>query len=418
VPPAAANRERASAFMEAAGIDAIVSWRPVSVRYLTGYWCWLAPLFEEFMVAPGGSGRLAMRNLALLPRGGETCLVVDAVWALNAVELAGEVRVAGGGGFSPAVTPASAPEPLRGVLTAVTGEWPADPFEALAAAVVDRGLGGSRLGVELDGVPEPEREALRARLPGAELVDATNLLRLVRAVKTADEIGALRRSAAIAERAAEHALAAAGASSTPSALADSFRRGVADAEADVDHFALAPRGLGLITQGSVPLGTDEAMYADFGCVADGWYSDSGTTLCVGEPDVGALAEHAAAFECVAAGAAAIAPGVPGSAVQAAMAAAFAERGVTGSFPHGHGLGLSVRDYPVLVPDTGARIRDDCVDVAADLALEPGMVVNLEAPVLTPGVRSVHCERTFVVTATGCEPLLDQPREQPIAGAGR
>jgi Xaa-Pro aminopeptidase len=403
--------------MEAAGIDAIVTRTPVSVRYLTGYWCWLAPLFEEFMVAPGGTGALAICNLALLPRGGEACLVVDASWALNAAELAAEVRVAGAGGFTPSAGPVSAPQPLRGVLAAVSGEWPEDPFEALAGAVADRGLGGSRIGVELEGMPEPEREALRAAVPGAQLMDATNLLRLVRAVKTAGETAALRRSAAIAERVAQDVLATAGASSTPGTLAAAFRRGVADAGADVDHFALAPRGLGLSTEGTVALGTGEAMYADFGCIADGWFSDSGTTLCVGEPDAAALAQHAAAYECVEAGAAAIAPGVAGSVVQAAMAAALAERGVTGSVPHGHGLGLSVRDYPVLVPDTGARIRDDCVDVAADLALEPGMVVNLEAPVLTPGVRSVHCERTFVVTETGCEPLLDQPRERPVIGTG-
>ena len=95
----------------------------------------------------------------------------------------------------------------------------------------------------------------------------------------------------------------------------------------------------------------------------------------------------------------------------------AERGITACFPHGHGLGIEVRDYPVLVPDAGDVIRDDCVEVGADLPLEPDMVVNLEVCVLTPGARSVHCEQTFVVTGDGARPLVAQDREAPLV-AGR
>ena len=56
-------------------------------------------------------------------------------------------------------------------------------------------------------------------------------------------------------------------------------------------------------------------------------------------------------------------------------------------------------------------------LAADLALEPDMVLNLEAPVLTLGTRSVHCEQTFVVTADGCRALIAQDRAAPLV-AGR
>ena len=61
-------------------------------------------------------------------------------------------------------------------------------------------------------------------------------------------------------------------------------------------------------------------------------------------------------------------------MQRAMQQALADRGITRSFPHGHGLGLEVRDYPILYPDAGDVIRDDCIELAADLALEPDMVV--------------------------------------------
>jgi hypothetical protein len=38
-------------------------------------------------------------------------------------------------------------------------------------------------------------------------------------------------------------------------------------------------------------------------------------------------------------------------------------------------------------------------------------------VLTPGVRSVHCEQTFVVTGEAARPLIPQDREAPLV-AGR
>ena len=75
------NRERLTNFMRGSDIEAVVSWSPVNVRYLTGYWCWLAPLLKEYMISPGGSANLAQRNVALFPVEGEPCLVLEPVWA-------------------------------------------------------------------------------------------------------------------------------------------------------------------------------------------------------------------------------------------------------------------------------------------------------------------------------------------------
>jgi Xaa-Pro aminopeptidase len=118
------------------------------------------------------------------------------------------------------------------------------------------------------------------------------------------------------------------------------------------------------------------------------------------------------------GAAAVAPGVRASSVHHAMADHLAGEGVNGCFPHGHGLGLEIRDYPILVPDTGLRIADDTVDVAADLPLEAGMVVNLEVTQFLPGVASLEVEIGLVVTETGARPLAAQERAAPVGAAPR
>jgi Xaa-Pro aminopeptidase len=97
------------------------------------------------------------------------------------------------------------------------------------------------------------------------------------------------------------------------------------------------------------------------------------------------------------------PGIAASSVHQAMNGYLTDRGIVSCFPHGHGLGLELRDYPILVPDTGLTIRDECVEVPADLPLEPGMVVNLEVSLFAPGVGALDVEITALVTVDGCRP---------------
>jgi Xaa-Pro aminopeptidase len=408
------NEQRAREFMDACGLDAFVVHTPANVAYLSGFTWWIAPLFREYMVRPGGSGDLVQRSFAVWTRGGPAALVLDPYMVANADGLEAEVFVAG-------TAPYAGGDGADGPLAELLRRPPAggDLVEALAAALAARGVADGRLGLELDGLPPELRERLARRLPGAELRDCTSLLRLVRAVKTEAEIGVLARAAEIAEEAAQAVFALAAPGQTLDALVQAFRVRVAERGADLDHFALSPGGIGIAMDTRHPLEEGAVHYADFGCVYRGYFSDSGTTIVVGgSPSARAVELQAAVRDSVAAGESALRPGALASSVQTAMVEALAARGVTESYPHGHGFGLDVRDYPILAPANGLRIRDDCVDVSSDLPLEEGMVVNLVAPVFTLGAGAVHCERSFVVTATGGRPLAEQDRSAPVVtGAG-
>ena len=107
------------------------------------------------------------------------------------------------------------------------------------------------------------------------------------------------------------------------------------------------------------------------------------------------------------------PASRGSAVRGAMRQVLSGHELTASNPHGHGLGLELRDFPVLYPDNGLRLRDDCIDVPSDLPLEVDMVFNLDSAIFTAGVGSPHIERSFVVTPEGCRPLTAQDRSGPV-----
>ncbi|HEY2439246.1 MAG TPA: Xaa-Pro peptidase family protein [Solirubrobacteraceae bacterium] len=409
------HRSRAHEYLTRCGLDGLIATSPVNVTYVSDFRCWLAPQFREYMVVPGASTRLIQQNFALLPQEAEPALVVEPYFAVDAVDSwIADVRVAGGADYEDSGPDLDAPSR---VVDLIRGGVAPSPVEALVAAIEDRGMAHARLGIELDGLAEDVLAALRARLPRAELLDCSNLLRLVRAVKSPDELVRLRAAATAAEEAARDAFAAAQPGVRLGALEAIYRARLGEHGADFDHFAFGPRGLGIASGGGYVLSGGDVIYADWGCLDHGYCSDTGTTLMVGDPSPEWLRRFAATVASVDAGMAAAAPGVLASQVQAVMRSAMEEVGVVDSYPHGHGFGLEVRDYPILCPPTGRAIRDECVEVSSDLPLEEGMVFNLEAPLFVLGRGSVHTERSFVVTAGGCEPLVPQERGAPVIAGG-
>src|SRR4051812_48315508 len=81
------NGDRARAFLQRCGLDAIVAVSPANVGYLTGWWCWLDALARQWMFAPGASGERALPAFAVLVDPDDIALVVPAGLAANALEL-------------------------------------------------------------------------------------------------------------------------------------------------------------------------------------------------------------------------------------------------------------------------------------------------------------------------------------------
>ncbi len=394
--------------MREAGIDAIVAASPVSVAYLGGYRNPLDRETKEYMLTPGAGEERALPAFAAASVDGERAAVVPAVFAV-------------GVGDGVAVFPVGR-APYEGGLDAAgpplldAGRW-ATAGEALAAALEGLGLQRSRIGLELDGCPSQVAAAVADRLPGVEILDCTSLLRLLRMVKTEQELERLRAAARAAETAAGEALGAARPGTALDDVARCYRIGLAGFGADLEHFAAGPRGFGISMHPAETLRRDDVLYVDFGCRLDGYRSDGGVTLALEplRPDLDA--RYGALRDAVAAGAEALRAGARASGAARAMSNALPASVAGAAPPHGHGLGLQAREYPLVVPDAGLRIRDDCVDAPSDLELEVGMVVNLEASAFLPGVASLHVERSFVVGASGPLDLVPQDRRSPvIAGA--
>ncbi|MHB8630122.1 MAG: M24 family metallopeptidase [Aggregatilineales bacterium] len=412
------NRVRATEYMRRYALDAIIVTSPTNITYFTDYFCWLDPLFKEYMTVPGASSEIAQRY-ALIPLEGEPALIASPLMAVNAADSwVRDLRLFGDTGLDYSIKSAAPiealPDNVRPLFDLLhQPPQSASPTDALVAVLSARGLADSRIGIEMEGLPLGAKADLITAMPRASFKDCTNLIRLIRAVKSQDEIARLTRGAEISEIAGMESLALARPGCQMADLIQHYRARIAQMGADFDHFAFGMRGMGIATEPNYALADDDVLYVDFGCLYQHYFSDTGTTLALRPPSTVLLARHAALRDCLSAATDVMRPGTKASAVQSAMWQTLHERGITVSNPHGHGLGVEIRDYPIIVADNGLRIRDDCVDVASDLPLEEDMVINLEAGIFMPGVASLHIEQTCVVTRDGNRPLVSQHRAGPF-----
>ncbi len=408
------NKPRALEYMRQCRLEALVATSPVNITYFTDYFFWIDPMFKEYWALPGASSNLA-QAYAVFPLEGEPALVVSPLGAVNAADLwVRDLHIYGETGLDHSVPPAALPGEAERLYDLLHGpRQNGTPTEALLSILKARGLTGARIGLETEGLTPPAKEALQGALPRAAVQDCSNLIRLIRAVKSPEEIDRLARSAEINEEVGLESLALARSGEPFANIVQHFRARVAELGADFDHFAYGYRGMGIALEPDYRLADDDVLFVDWGCNYRRYYSDTGTTLAMPAPAAILLERHAALRECMEAGRQAIGPGVKASVVHGAMWQTLTAQGLTAINPHGHGVGLEIRDYPIIVADNGLRLRDDCIDVPSDLPLEVDMVFNLESALFMAGVGSPHIERSYVVTPDGCRLLTPQDRSGPV-----
>jgi len=412
------NAERAKALLGEAGVDAIVAAAQLSVDYVTDHRSSFESTFRRYHMIPGAGPELLFRSFAVATAAGERTLVAHAATVSTALpDWTEGLEIYGAGGFDPAAAEAAEGgfRELARSLARRSAEVTA--LEALATAIRNVVPHGGRVAVESAGMQPGELDELRALLPGIELGDGSVLLRVLRMVKSEDEIERSRRAAEIAESGLAAMVAAATPGRTLASLAQAFRREIAEHGADLEHVAISPFGLGIATVSNYPLGQRDVLLLDVGCLYRSCVSDTGITLALEPLPREAEARYALVRDCLEAGARALAPGTPVSDVYRAMRAVVDGTDAERSLPQGHGLGLEPRELPFIGPPTDLRLADDVVDLAVDQALEPGMVINLEVPLEQPGQYAVHVERSFLITGDGVVPLTSQDRSHAfVAGA--
>ncbi len=294
-------------------------------------------------------------------------------------------------------------------ITADLRLWEED--EDPVALVVDaaRGSGGARIAVD-PLMPFAWTDRLRAS--GVVPVDGAAVIDGCRMIKSAAELACLYEAKAMTLEVQRRAAAI-------------LRHGIAASEVirfiDAAHHAIGGGGsffcavqFGRATAfphglpGDQRLAENEVVLIDTGCRVHGYHSDITRTYAFGTVaqavrDIWDV-EHAAQ----AAAFAAVAPGVPCEAIDAAARAVLVREGLGPDYalpglPHrtGHGIGLSIHEPAYLV-------RGDTTPLA------PGMCFSNEPMIVVPDAFGVRLEDHFHVTGTGAawftppQPSIDRP----------
>ncbi len=122
---------------------------------------------------------------------------------------------------------------------------------------------------------------------------------------------------------------------------------------------------------TVPIEEGDVVMFDFGAVVDGYCSDFGRTVCVGEPEPRVREAYELVLAAQEAGRAALRPGVLASEVNRACREPIEAAGLGDAFVHrmGHGIGLDVHERPFPLGGGGhaPRSRNDLHGRAVDRA---------------------------------------------------
>jgi Xaa-Pro aminopeptidase len=147
----------------------------------------------------------------------------------------------------------------------------------------------------------------------------------------------------------------------------------------------------------------DLVVLDFGGVYDSYCVDLTRTVSVGCATTRGREVHAAVLEAHDRAIAAVRPGQPRFAIDAAARDALGARGLGEAFGHGtgHGLGIEVHEDPRITRPVAGHTESDPADTVS-----PGMVFTIEPGAYLAGWGGVRIEDDVLVTEDGVEVLTD------------
>ena len=354
------------AYMDRQSLDAMLITSPKHVYYLTGF----ATEPHERLLA------------LILPRGEQARLLVPPL-DYEAAQTAGSVA------------------------NIHTHQDTDNAYEILGRLLPDR---LTTLGVEKDNLNVNRYEAIQAAAEAERYVDVGLALREMRAVKTPEEIGRMKRAVRLVEEALRAGVALVKPGVTELEL-------VAELEYRMKKLgAQGPSFDTMVLTGpktALPHGTPdrravtegELILFDLGVYAEGYASDITRTFAVGAVSEELARIYDAVLQGNLRAIEAIRPGVPLGSLDRIARESIAAAGYGPYFNHrlGHGLGMDVHEYP--------SVHGNNEDAAVQ-----GMTFTVEPGIYVPGLGGVRIEDDVLVTAGGVEVLTTFPKTLTTIGA--
>ena len=288
-------------------------------------------------------------------------------------------------------------------------EFADHPMDALADVLSEIGIESGRLGIDLQFLPQASFARLAQRLPGLEIVDTTDDVATVRAIKTDAEVARVEFAVKTTHDAILQAMADSRPGDSEKVMADRLVTGMIRNGADGTVFLIFGTGPRSRMTHALPTdrvpGESEIIRFDFGGSYGPWMSDMARTYSTGNPTDLQRRTYRALWEAETETFAFIRPGVSAEDVFFTCKNGFERRGLTFHMPHvGHSLGVELHENPMLRPGNKTLLR-------------PGMILNVEPIVIDEEGSGYQLEDVTLVTETGNRLLTHgfAPDDIPIIG---
>ena len=365
--------------MDAMGIDVLICSDPSNMAWLTGYDGWSFYVHQAVIVPPDG----------------------EPIWYGRGQDANGAKRTA-----------YLAHDNIIGYADHYVQSTERHPMDYLSQVLTERGLGGKRIGVEMDNYwfSAAAYAALQKHLPNARFSDATALVNWQRAVKSPTEIDYMRKAARIVE--AMHAR-----------IVDTIEVGMrkCDLVAEIydagtrsidgiggDYPAIVPllpsgadASAPHLTWDDKPMKVGEGTFFEIAGCYNRYHCPLSRTVFLGKPTQAFLDAEKATLEGMEAGLAAAKPGNTCEDIANAFFAVLKTYGIVKDNRTGYPIGIS---YP---PDWGERTMS--LRPGDRTELKPGMTFHFMTG-LWLETMGLEITESILITDNGVECLANVPRK--------
>lgn len=270
-------------------------------------------------------------------------------------------------------------------------EFKESPIQYLVDVLQERGLADKRVGIELDYLSAHYYRELMELLPNLQLVSSLHVFNLVRSIKEPEEITILQNAALATRDAYMKAIREVHPGSLETDLSKIIAKYMIDSGCtNIEFLVMGTGERSILVHGlpeDVPMAGNTHGRIDFGGLFHHYNSDVARTFVIGTPNLRHTDIFNRMMEVYVAAVEACKLGAPANSVYFTARQVSEKVGLPFNRVHsGHGLGLSVHEYPMLAP-------------ANETPLQENMIMCVEHAVHVDGCR-YHIEDLIQITPGG------------------